>query len=64
MSTDQPYLQRPGVDERVIVEEMIHSQHHEHWEECYKFVKHCVDMKAKNIPDICMKTLPRRSCTE
>lgn len=51
MSKDQPYLPRPGVDERVIVEEMIHGLHLEHWDECDKFVKQCVFAKAKNMPN-------------
>src|SRR5579859_7529564 len=51
MSKDQPYLSRPGVvDERVIVEEMIRGQRHEHWDECYKFVQKCVYAHAKNLP--------------
>jgi len=50
MSKDQPYLQRPGVDERVIVNEMIRDLGHEHWAECYTFVKKAVYARAKNMP--------------
>src|SRR5690348_14463791 len=50
MSKDQPYLPRPGVDERVIVEEMIRDQYSEHWKECSNFVNHYVHAKATNIP--------------
>lgn len=41
----------PGADERLVVEEMICNQHSKYWEECYKFVKHYVYVKAKNIPN-------------
>ena len=50
MSKDQPYLPRPGVDEKMIVDEMIREERLEHWEECYKFVMKCVYAKAKNMP--------------
>jgi len=47
----EPYLPRPGIDERTIIAEMISGQHPEHWEECRKFVKLCVYANANNIPD-------------
>jgi RNA polymerase sigma factor (sigma-70 family) len=50
MPKDQPYLPRPGVDEVVIVDEMMRDQDHAHWEECYAFVKRWVHTRAKNIP--------------
>ena len=50
MTHDQPYLPRPGIDERVVVAEMMGDQHPEHWEACSKFVERCVHAKAKNIP--------------
>lgn len=50
MSNDQPYLPRPGADERLIVDEMMRDQHSEHWKECSNFVNHCVHAKATNIP--------------
>lgn len=49
MSKNQPYFQYQEIDERVIVEEMIRSQD-KHWEECYQYVKQCVNSKAKNMP--------------
>ena len=48
---NEPYLPRPGVDERVIVEEMIREQRPEHWEKCDNFVKRSVYAKAKNMPN-------------
>lgn len=50
MSNGQPYLPRPGVDEVVIVDEMISNRHPAHWEECDKFVRRCVYARAKNMP--------------
>ena len=50
MSKNQPYLQRQEVDEPVIVDEMIRSHDHEHWEECYQYVKQWVYARAKNMP--------------
>lgn len=50
MSNGQPYLPRSGVDERVIIEEMIRDRHSKDWEACNNFVKRCVYSKAKNIP--------------
>jgi len=51
MPNEQPYLPRPGIDERTVAKEMISDQYPEHWEECSKFVKRRVHAKAKNIPD-------------
>jgi RNA polymerase sigma factor (sigma-70 family) len=50
MPNEQPYLPRPGMDERAVVAEMMSHLHPEHWEECRKFVKRRVYAKAKNIP--------------
>src|SRR5713101_4104241 len=47
MSEDQPYLPRPGADERLIVEEMIRDRHSKHWDKCSEFVKRWVYAKAK-----------------
>src|SRR5690242_15583255 len=49
MSNGQPYLPRPGADERMVVDEMIRDQHSEHWKKCSNFVNHCVHAKATNI---------------
>src|SRR5713101_1520099 len=50
MLNEQPYLPRPGMDERAVVAEMMSHLHPEHWEECRTFVKRRVYAKAKNIP--------------
>lgn len=50
MSNGQPYLPKPGMDERLAVEEMLRDQASKHWEEYSKFVEWCVYAKAKNIP--------------
>jgi RNA polymerase sigma factor (sigma-70 family) len=50
MPNDQPYLPRPGIDERMIVAEMLRDQNSQHWEECRRFVKFCVSANASNIP--------------
>src|SRR6266581_2737426 len=50
MSNGQPYLPGSGMDERLVVEEMIRDRHSKHWEKYDKFVKRCVHAKAKNIP--------------
>jgi RNA polymerase sigma factor (sigma-70 family) len=49
MSNDQPYQSKSGMDERLVVDEMIRDQHSKHWEECNNFVKRCVYAKAKGI---------------
>ncbi|SRR5260221_12470979 len=49
MSNGQPYLPKSGMDERLVVEEMIRDRHSKHWEEFSNFVKRCVYAKAKNI---------------
>lgn len=46
----QPYLPYPGIDERVIVEEMLRDQNTEHWEACAEFVRRSAVAKAKNLP--------------
>lgn len=50
MPNNQPYLPRPGMDERAIVAEMRRDQHSLLWDECRNFVKLCVNTRAKNIP--------------
>lgn len=50
MSTGDPYLQRSGTDERLVVEEMMRDRDSKYWEECCVFVKRCIQAKAKNIP--------------
>jgi RNA polymerase sigma factor (sigma-70 family) len=50
MPNEQPYLPRPGMDERAIAREMIRDKLSVHWEACSNFVNHCVNAKAKNIP--------------
>lgn len=50
MPNDQPYLPRPGIEERTVAAEMMRDQRSEHWEACSNFVKRCVNANAKNIP--------------
>ena len=50
MPNEQPYLPRPGIDERVVVAEMIQDRNSLHWTECLDFVMLCVYAKAKNVP--------------
>lgn len=50
MSNGESYLLWSGMDERLVVEEMMRDSDSKHWEECSKFVKRCVYAKAKNIP--------------
>ncbi|MGH2497349.1 MAG: RNA polymerase sigma factor [Ktedonobacteraceae bacterium] len=64
MTNDQPYLPRPGIDERAVVAEMIRDPDSLHWTECWNFVKLCVYANAKNIPgslheDIIQETMYR-----
>jgi RNA polymerase sigma factor (sigma-70 family) len=49
MSGEQPYLPRPGVSEREIVEEMRGNRNSEHWQQCLEFVRLQVSKKAKNL---------------
>ena len=51
MPNDQPYLPRPGIDEQMVVVEMLRNQHSPHWGECRNFVKRRVYAKAKDTSD-------------
>lgn len=50
MSNEHPYLLWMGIDQRLVVKEMIRDQNSRHWEECNNFVKHRVYARATNIP--------------
>jgi RNA polymerase sigma factor (sigma-70 family) len=49
MTGGKPLFPWPGVNERLVVEEMIRDRYSKHWEECNKLVKRCVYARAKNI---------------
>lgn len=49
MTSERPYLPRPGISEKEIVEEMIRNRDSEHWQQCHEFVKHQVSIRAKNF---------------
>jgi len=50
MTEGKPYLPWPGVDDRIVVEEMLRDSRSGQWYECREFVKRCVQKQAKNIP--------------
>jgi RNA polymerase sigma factor (sigma-70 family) len=51
MTEDKSDIHWPGADERLVIEEMILDRYSKQWEDCSKFVKRCVFVKAKNIPN-------------
>jgi RNA polymerase sigma factor (sigma-70 family) len=50
MTEGKSNIHWPGTDEKSVVEEMLLDRDSKQWEECSKFVKRCVHIKAKNIP--------------
>jgi RNA polymerase sigma factor (sigma-70 family) len=50
MAEENPYLPWPGVDDKVVVEEMQRDTTSARWNECYEFVSKLVQLRAKNIP--------------
>ncbi len=51
MTEGKPYLPWPGVDDRIVVEEMLRDRRSGQWYECREFVKKLVQVYAKNIPN-------------
>ena len=51
MSNGEPYLLWSGMDERLVVEEMMRDRNSKHWEECSNLVMRRVYATAKNIPN-------------
>jgi RNA polymerase sigma factor (sigma-70 family) len=50
MAAEQPYIPRPGVSERAVVDEMVSNRESEHWKQCVAFVKKWVNIKASSLP--------------
>ncbi len=50
MTEGKAYLPWPGVDDRIVVEEMLRDSKSGQWYECREFVKKLVQAQAKNIP--------------
>src|SRR5215831_14541140 len=50
MTEGRPYLPGPGMDDRIVVEEMLRDPQSEHWYDCYLSVQRLVQLQAKNIP--------------
>src|SRR6266487_32437 len=49
MTKGKPNFPSPGVDERLVAEEMLRDRHSKLWEDCGEFVTRRVYAKAKNI---------------
>lgn len=49
MKEDKSHLSRPGVDDEIVVKEMLNDPLSEHWYDCHEFVKKLVHGQAKNI---------------
>ena len=50
MMESKAYGTWPGVDDRLVVEEMTRDLASDHWEACHEFVKQIVSAQAKNLP--------------
>ena len=50
MTERQPYFPGADADDRIVVEEMLRDSRSGQWYECREFVKKCVQVHAKNIP--------------
>lgn len=51
MTDDNSFFPWLEVNQRLVVDEMIHNQNSKYWEECNKFVERCIHAKTKNIPN-------------
>ena len=50
MTEGTPYLPWSRAEDRAVVEEMLKDPQAKQWDECFEFVKKCVQRRAKNIP--------------